>query len=395
MGRRRKRQNRRLPHRDRRRRHPRPGWQQCRAHRHLRRQEIRPPPHPQRHPLAREEVRHRQWRRHGSGRAAQGDRRTRSRGHRASHPRISSSRRAPTSSSPTTAPSTRSANPRSAARRSAPPAAASARPTPTRSSAPDLRVADLLEPGELRGEAGCQGRRSQRDPRGSRRGGARPRDRSAKRARRATERLQPFFCNTAVFIHEQIKAGKTILFEGAQGTYLDIDHGTYPYVTSSNTTAGGASPAAASRPRVIDAVYGVTKAYTTRVGEGPCPTEEQAFSDRLHAMGREFGATTGRKRRCGWFDAVLVRYAAIINGFDFLSMTNLDGLDDLETIKICTSYDTRWRDARIPAGHGRGARGVQANLRRAPRLAARHHQRPDPSMSSRPMPAPTSIASAH
>ena len=83
----------------------------------------------------------------------------------------------------------------------------------------------------------------------------------------------------------------------------------------------------------------MTKAYTTRVGEGPCPTEEQAFSDRLHAMGREFGATTGRKRRCGWFDAVLVRYAAIINGFDFLSMTNLDGLDELETVKICTAYE--------------------------------------------------------
>ena len=155
----------------------------------------------------------------------------------------------------------------------------------------------------------------------------------------AAERLEPFFCNTAVFIHEQIRAGKTILFEGAQGTYLDIDHGTYPYVTSSNTTAGGALTGSGVSPRVIDAVYGVTKAYTTRVGEGPCPTEEQAFSDRLHAMGREFGATTGRKRRCGWFDAVLVRYAAIINGFDFLSMTNLDGLDDLETVKICTAYE--------------------------------------------------------
>ena len=155
----------------------------------------------------------------------------------------------------------------------------------------------------------------------------------------ATERLQPFFCNTAVFIHEQIQAGKTILFEGAQGTYLDIDHGTYPYVTSSNTTAGGALTGSGVSPRVIDAVYGVTKAYTTRVGEGPCPTEEQAFSDRLHGMGREFGATTGRKRRCGWFDAVLVRYAAIINGFDYLSMTNLDGLDELETVKICTSYE--------------------------------------------------------
>jgi len=170
----------------------------------------------------------------------------------------------------------------------------------------------------------------------------------AKEIQAAAERLEPHFCNTAVYIHEQMKAGKTILFEGAQGTYLDVDHGTYPYVTSSNTTAGGALTGSGVSPRVIDAIYGVTKAYTTRVGEGPCPTEEQEFSDRLHGMGREFGATTGRKRRCGWFDAVLVRYAAIVNGFDYLSMTNLDGLDDLETIKICTSYDLNGKTLEYP-----------------------------------------------
>jgi adenylosuccinate synthase len=129
-----------------------------------------------------------------------------------------------------------------------------------------------------------------------------------------------------------------MLFEGAQGTFLDIDHGTYPYVTSSNTTSGGACTGSGVPPHRIDKVMGVLKAYTTRVGEGPFTTEDNALSDRFHAMGREFGATTGRARRCGWFDAVSTRYSVILNGIDELAITNLDGLDGVESIKLCVAY---------------------------------------------------------
>ena len=154
----------------------------------------------------------------------------------------------------------------------------------------------------------------------------------------AGERLAPHRANTAVVIHEAIKAGQSLLFEGAQGTYLDIDQGTYPFVTSSNTTAGGAITGSGAPLRKIDRVVGVAKAYTTRVGAGPFVTRNDAMEDRLHNMGREFGATTGRPRGCGWLDMVLVRYAAMINGFDDLAVTNLDGLDDLDEIQICTAY---------------------------------------------------------
>ncbi|RYD35496.1 MAG: adenylosuccinate synthase [Verrucomicrobiaceae bacterium] len=154
----------------------------------------------------------------------------------------------------------------------------------------------------------------------------------------AAARLAPHRINTAVVIHDAIKAGKSLLFEGAQGTYLDIDHGTYPFVTSSNTTAGGAITGSGAPLRKIDRVVGVAKAYTTRVGAGPFVTRNDAMEDRLHNMGREFGATTGRPRGCGWLDMVLVRYAAMINGFDDLAVTNLDGLDDLDEIQVCTSY---------------------------------------------------------
>ncbi len=157
----------------------------------------------------------------------------------------------------------------------------------------------------------------------------------------ALERLAPFTRDTAALLHREIKSGARLLFEGAQGTYLDIDHGTYPFVTSSNTTAGGACTGSGVSPRAIDHVTCVAKAYTTRVGAGPFITENQAFSDRMHGMGREFGATTGRKRRCGWFDAVLVAHACRLNGADGLAVTNLDGLDGIETIKICTGYRLR------------------------------------------------------
>lgn len=154
----------------------------------------------------------------------------------------------------------------------------------------------------------------------------------------AAAKLKPFVTNTVVFLHEALKAGKEVLFEGAQGTYLDLDFGTYPYVTSSNTTAGGACTGSGVPPHRMDRVLGVMKAYTTRVGEGPFPTENDTIADMLHAMGREYGATTGRARRCGWFDAAATRYSAMINGIDDIAVTNVDGLDNVDRIKICTGY---------------------------------------------------------
>jgi len=150
--------------------------------------------------------------------------------------------------------------------------------------------------------------------------------------------LKPYVENTVVLLHQTMRRGEDILFEGAQGTFLDIDHGTYPFVTSSNTTAGGACTGSGVPPHRMDRVVGVMKAYTTRVGEGPLPTENQEISDLLHGMGREFGATTGRARRCGWFDSVATRHATMVNGIDDLAVTNLDGLDTVATIKACVAY---------------------------------------------------------
>jgi adenylosuccinate synthase len=156
--------------------------------------------------------------------------------------------------------------------------------------------------------------------------------------RTAGDFLKPFVANTARLLHEATLHGDDILFEGAQGTFLDLDHGTYPFVTSSNTTAGGACTGSGVPPNRMDRVVGVMKAYTTRVGEGPLPTENAEVADMLHALGREFGATTGRPRRCGWFDSVATREAAMINGLDDLAVTNIDGLDTLEVIKVCVAY---------------------------------------------------------
>ncbi len=164
----------------------------------------------------------------------------------------------------------------------------------------------------------------------------------------AGKRLRSMLTNTVLEIHRLMNQGKQILFEGAQGTFLDIDHGTYPYVTSSNTTAGGACTGAGVPPNRIDRVVGAMKAYTTRVGEGPFPTEDETISDLLHGMGREFGAVTGRARRCGWFDAVATRFATIVNGIDQLAVTNLDGLDGLETLKICIGYELNGKQIEFP-----------------------------------------------
>jgi adenylosuccinate synthase len=164
----------------------------------------------------------------------------------------------------------------------------------------------------------------------------------------AGKRLRSMLTNTVLEIHRLMNQGKQILFEGAQGTFLDIDHGTYPYVTSSNTTAGGACTGAGVPPNRIDRVVGAMKAYTTRVGEGPFPTEDKDLSELLHGMGREFGAVTGRARRCGWFDAVATRFATIVNGIGELAVTNLDGLDGLETLKICTGYELDGKQVEFP-----------------------------------------------
>ncbi len=151
--------------------------------------------------------------------------------------------------------------------------------------------------------------------------------------------IGPYIKNTSKFLDDAIKDKKNILFEGAQGTLLDIDHGTYPFVTSSNTVAGQAATGSGIGPSRLDAVIGITKAYATRVGEGPFPTElkgEEAA--RLREQGGEYGATTGRPRRCGWFDAVAVRYSTRINGLDGLVVTKLDVLDNLKEINVCTGY---------------------------------------------------------
>jgi adenylosuccinate synthase len=152
-------------------------------------------------------------------------------------------------------------------------------------------------------------------------------------------RLLPIMVDTGRVIHDAIRAGERVLLEGAQGALLDVDHGTYPYVTSSNTTAGGAALGVGVGPTAIGEVYGVVKAYTTRVGEGPLPTEfPSPMQEQIRDLGGEYGATTGRPRRCGWFDAVVVRYAARVNGLTGLAVTKMDVLDTLPELKIAVSY---------------------------------------------------------
>jgi adenylosuccinate synthase len=155
-----------------------------------------------------------------------------------------------------------------------------------------------------------------------------------------TEKLAPFVTNISVAINQATQKGRQILFEGAQGTHLDIDHGTYPYVTSSNTLAGNACCGAGIGPRQISDVIGIVKAYTTRVGMGPFPSELlDEIGDQIQEKGAEFGATTGRRRRCGWLDTVLLKNAARLNGLSSVAITKLDVLGELETLKICTTYD--------------------------------------------------------
>lgn len=168
------------------------------------------------------------------------------------------------------------------------------------------------------------------------------------------ERLAPFIIDTTKFINQAAREGRSILIEGAQATLLDVDHGTYPFVTSSSTTAGGASTGTGLAPQRITGVLGIVRTYTTRVGEGPFPTEmlgaEEKIGRMIRERGREYGASTGRPRRCGWFDAFATRYAAEINGFTSVALTKLDVLDTLDEIKVCTGYRLEDRPlASLPA----------------------------------------------
>jgi adenylosuccinate synthase len=154
-------------------------------------------------------------------------------------------------------------------------------------------------------------------------------------------RLEKYVKNTSLFLHQAIQKGKHILFEGAQGALLDVDHGTYPYVTACNTVSGNACAGSGIGPTMIDSVMGVAKAYTTRVGEGPFPTElKDEMGGKIRERGREYGATTGRPRRCGWFDAVAVNHSIRINGIQQMAITKLDVLNDFDKIKICVGYRT-------------------------------------------------------
>jgi adenylosuccinate synthase len=165
-------------------------------------------------------------------------------------------------------------------------------------------------------------------------------DEIIERYKKVRERMLPFIKDTAYYIyHESIK-GKQLLFEGAQGTFLDVDHGTYPYVTSSNTVSGSACNGCGVGPTIIDHVIGIVKTYTTRVGNGPFPTElNNDLGEKIRQEGGEFGATTGRPRRCGWFDSVMVRKAIQLNGLTRLALTKLDVLNNLDEIQICTHYE--------------------------------------------------------
>ncbi|NKB89768.1 MAG: adenylosuccinate synthase [Acidobacteria bacterium] len=154
------------------------------------------------------------------------------------------------------------------------------------------------------------------------------------------ERLKPYLADTSLRLDTAIRAGRNVLFEGAQGTHLDVDHGTYPFVTSSNATSGGVSSGLGVGPNRVDGVLGVTKAYTTRVGSGPMPTQlDDEIGQKLRDVGQEYGATTGRPRRCGWFDAVAARYAVRVNGCDVFVVTKLDVLDGIDPLRICVAYE--------------------------------------------------------
>ena len=183
----------------------------------------------------------------------------------------------------------------------------------------------------------------------------------------ASEKIAPFVRDTAVFLNDAIGKGGSIVFEGAQGTMLDIDHGTYPFVTSSSATSGGAVTGTGVAPTAIGSVIGVTKAYCTRVGGGPFPTEiNDSLADHLRARGNEYGAVTGRPRRCGWLDLPLLRYAVMINGISWLVVTKLDVLDELEEIPVCVGYKMNGRQTNEIPAEASGYDQIECVYRRLP-----------------------------
>jgi adenylosuccinate synthase len=183
----------------------------------------------------------------------------------------------------------------------------------------------------------------------------------------ASAKVAPFVCDTAALLNQALADGESVLFEGAQGTMLDIDHGTYPFVTSSSATSGGAVIGTGVAPTAIDTVIGVSKAYCTRVGGGPFPSEAlDANGDLLRARGNEYGAVTGRPRRCGWLDLPLLRYAGMINGISWLVVTKLDVLDELAEIPVCVGYKINGKvTAEIPA-HGSGYDAIECVYQNMP-----------------------------
>jgi len=183
----------------------------------------------------------------------------------------------------------------------------------------------------------------------------------------AAEKIAPFVCDTAMLLNQALRQGEPILFEGAQGTMLDIDHGTYPFVTSSSATSGGAVIGTGVAPNAIDSVIGITKAYCTRVGEGPFPTEDKGeIGDNIRKRGNEYGAVTGRPRRTGWLDIPLLRYSGMINGTNWLVVTKLDVLDELAEIPVCVGFKIDGKETTEPPAQASGFEKIECIYRKMP-----------------------------
>jgi len=230
-----------------------------------------------------------------------------------------------------------------------------------------LRVADLLDPALLRKhiENAC----AEKNMIAHALFNTEPLDPDAMYAEyaRAAEQVAPFVCDTAALLNQALADGESVLFEGAQGTMLDIDHGTYPFVTSSSATSGGAVTGTGVGPTAIQSVIGITKAYCTRVGEGPFPTEIAGpVGDELRKRGNEFGAVTGRPRRCGWLDLPLLRYARMINGISWLVVTKLDVLDELEEVPVCVAYKVGGKATNEIPAHASGYERIEAIYEKLP-----------------------------
>jgi adenylosuccinate synthase len=185
--------------------------------------------------------------------------------------------------------------------------------------------------------------------------------------RALADRIAPLVCDTAALLNRAIDQGKSVLFEGAQGTMLDIDHGTYPFVTSSSAAAGGASTGTGVAPTRIDGIIGVSKAYITRVGAGPFPSEDHGQTGELiRKAGNEYGSVTGRPRRCGWFDVPLLKYTAMVNGFDSLIVTKLDVLDELREIPVCVGYKVNGKECEEMPATNSGMEAIEPVYEKVP-----------------------------